>query len=72
MSFPFKHEEGLLHKEVVQEVHNDIGKLEFTEDFEEDFGDFFILLSLLPSGSSGNETDSTLEKIMIAVNKLTR
>ena len=30
-----KHEQGLMHKEIVQEVENDIGNLELAEDFEE-------------------------------------
>ena len=51
-----KHEQGLMHKEILQEVENDIGNLELAEDFEEDSGDLFILLSHLPTGSSGKAT----------------
>ena len=52
-----KHEQGLMHKEIVQEVENDIGNLELAENFEEDSGDLFILLSHLPAGSSGERTE---------------
>ena len=44
----YKHEQGLMHKEIVQEV---------AENFEEDSGDLFILLSYLPVGSSGKATE---------------
>ena len=52
-----KHEQGLMHKEIVQEVENDIGNLQLAEDFEEDSGDLFILLSHLPVRSSGKVTE---------------
>ena len=46
-----------MHKEIVQEVENDIENLQLAEDFEEDSGDLFILLSHLPTRSSGKATE---------------